>query len=75
MENLDNKRVRIKTSEIIKSNKYSNNFIKFIKQNKNTIFTAKLDITNNYITLYSLMEDKNIPKWIFSDKDLEVVDR
>ena len=72
--NIDNKKVKIDVEKIIERGKISNKFKKFITENKDTVFTAVLDIKNNYTIMYKLKEDDSNPKWLFWIEDLIVME-
>lgn len=72
--NIDNKKVKIDVEKIIERGKISNKFKKFITENKDTVFTAVLDIKNNYTIMYELKEDDSNPKWLFWIEDLIVME-
>ena len=74
MIDLNGKKVKIKTDEMLRKNKYAQRFIEFIEKNKHVVFTAKLEISRIGVSLYSLDEDNSYPKWLFISDDLEVIE-
>lgn len=67
---LNNKKVKLNVDKIIKDKARSNpKFIDFIKNNRNTVFTAETDSKMN--TMYCLKENK---LWLFHESDLIEVD-
>lgn len=74
MANLNNCKVKIKTQDILNRGKYSKKYTDFIKKNKNTIFTAKLDVDKGCTMMYKLLEDTSVPTWLFWENDLELVE-
>ena len=75
MENISGRKVKIKTDKILERGKYSDKFTKFITENKNNTFTAKLDVDNFYTFMYILEEDESTPQWLFWIDDLDLVDK
>ena len=66
MDNLHNKKVKINTNRILdRKLNYDPLFVKFITDNKDTIFTAMLE--ENHTETYNLKEE---PIWLFHKDDL-----
>lgn len=73
MKDLNNKKVKINVDQILERGKYGEKYLKFISENKDKVFTAKLDVDNCYTIMYILEEDDSYPKWLFWENDLEVI--
>jgi len=71
-EDPNGKKVRIKTDDYvkrIKDGELSQNFIEYLEDNKDRIFTAK-SVPNSKIR-YTFVEDET---WIFTFYDLEIIE-
>ena len=73
MKNITNKRVKINV-ENFSNRKLSKKFKNFLDENKDKVFTAILDINNRYTVMYTLKEDKSVPKWLFFIEDLIITE-
>jgi hypothetical protein len=51
----------------------STNFTNFLERSKDKVFTARLDVANDYVTMYILDEDDSDVKWLFHIDDLIIV--
>ncbi len=69
---LVDKKVKIKIDNLYKRKKeLSNKFLDFLEENKNTIFTVKLDEKHPHGILYTF-EENDI--WLFYENDLKILD-
>lgn len=70
-ETLNNKKVKIKVENFYEAkDKLSNQFLNFLRESKDVVFTAKLDKKYPNGVLYTLKEND---LWLFYEDDLEVV--
>ena len=74
MENITGKKVKINYDKLFNERMNSKRYAKFLKKNKDTVFTAILDIDNKYTQMYILKEDESNPKWLFHVEDLIIVE-
>ena len=74
MENITGKKVKINYGKLFNERMNSKRYAKFLKENKDTVFTAILDIDNKYTQMYILKEDESNPKWLFHVEDLIIVE-
>ena len=73
MVNITGKKVKICVDNFSHV-KLSQKFENFLKENKDKIFTAVLDIDNKYSVMYILKEDNSNPKWLFFIDDLIIME-
>ena len=67
--------VKLKADQILeKKNELSDEFVQWVENNKEKIFTCQKDPSlNNDSKRVILKEDENNPKWLFHVADLELV--
>ena len=72
MDNITGRQVKINLNNFSEKT-LSNRFKNFLNNNKEKVFTAILDIENEYTCMYVLKEDESNPKWLFYIDDLIVL--
>lgn len=74
MRNFTGRKVKINVDKIKeRQKKMLDNYKTFIESNRETVFTAQATKSVPEPELYTLLEDKSQPKWIFWCEDLIVL--